>query len=198
MSYPESMNDLIDEFSRLPGVGRRTAERFAFYALRASPETVGRLAQLLVKVNENIHACQRCFNFSEGPVCSICLDSSRDHSLVCVVQEPKDVIAVEKSGDFPGVYHVLMGALSPLEGIGPKDIKIKELLERVAREPVQEVVLATASDTEGDATASYLAKQLKGFKVKVTRLAHGVPVGSALEFVDKASLSRALRARQPI
>lgn len=208
MAYPESMNELIDEFSRLPGVGRRTAERFAFYALRASPETVSRLALLLVKVNENIHACERCFNFSEGPVCSICLDPTRDHSVVCVVQEPKDVIAVEKAGDFNGVYHVLMGVLSPLEGIGPKDIKIRELLERLAKERIAEVILANSSDTEGDATANYLAKQLKNFsagggsasggKVRVTRLAHGVPVGSALEFVDKASLSRAIRARQPI
>lgn len=203
MSYPESMNELIDEFARLPGVGRRTAERFAFYALRATPDTIARLSELLVKVNENIHACERCFNFSEGPVCGICLDLSRDHSVICVVQEPKDVIAVEKAGDFKGVYHVLMGVLSPLEGIGPRDIKIRELFERLTRETVSEVILATSSDTEGDATSNYLAKQLnifaaKGGKVKVTRLAHGVPVGSALEFVDKASLSRAIRARQPI
>lgn len=198
MSYPESMNELIDEFARLPGVGRRTAERFAFYALHATPETIARMAELLVKVNENIHACERCFNFSEGPVCSICLDPTRDHSVVCVVQEPKDVIAVEKAGDFNGTYHVLMGALSPLEGIGPKDIKIRELLERTVKERITEVILATASDTEGDATSSYLAKQLKTLKICVTRLAHGVPVGSALEFVDKASLSRAIRARQPV
>jgi recombination protein RecR len=203
MSYPESMTELIEEFSRLPGVGRRTAERFAFYVLRATPDTISRLSELLVKVNENIHACERCYNFSEGPVCGICLDPSRDHSVICVVQEPKDVIAVEKAGDYNGVYHVLMGVLSPLEGIGPRDIKIRELFERLTRDKISEVILATSSDTEGDATSNYLAKQLnifsaKGGKVKVTRLAHGVPVGSALEFVDKASLSRAIRARQPI
>ena len=198
MAYPESMTELIDEFARLPGVGRRTAERFAFYALRAAPETIARLSELLVRVNENIHACQRCFNFSEGQFCGICEDSSRNHAIVCVVQEPKDVIAVEKAGDFNGVYHVLMGVLSPLEGIGPKDIKIKELLERIPKEKIEEVILATSSDTEGDATSAYLAKQLKNLKVRATRLAHGVPVGSALEFVDKASLSRAIRSRQPV
>ena len=199
---------LIEEFSKMPGVGARTAERFAFYMLGAPRQDVESLAQLVLKVKEGIRACQECFNLSEEPLCHICSDPTRDHSLLCVVQEPKDIIAVEKDGDFQGIYHVLMGALSPLEGIGPKDLKVKELLARLKKNPVREVVLGTTSDTEGDATALYLTKQLKslsakggsasGGKIKVTRIAHGVPVGSALEFVDKATLSRAFRQRQEI
>ncbi len=199
---------LIEEFSKMPGVGARTAERFAFYMLGAPRQDVESLAQLVLKVKEGIRACQECFNLSEEPLCHICSDPTRDHSLLCVVQEPKDIIAVEKAGDFQGIYHVLMGALSPLEGIGPKDLKVKELLARLKKNPVREVVLGTTSDTEGDATALYLTKQLKslsakggsasGGKIKVTRIAHGVPVGSALEFVDKATLSRAFRQRQEV
>ena len=198
MPYPESMVRLIDAFARMPGVGKRTAERFAFYILSAPRQEVDVLAKLLLKVNESIHACRQCFNLSEQDICHICSDPTRDHSAICVVQDPKDLIAVEKSGDFSGVYHVLMGALSPLEGIGPKDIRIKELMHRLKEDRVREVVLATASDTEGDATAIYLTKQLKNLKIKITRIAHGVPVGSALEFVDKASLSRAFRQRQEL
>ena len=182
----------------MPGVGTRTAERFAFYILGAPQETIDALSKLIVKVNENIHYCQECFNLSEEPVCHICSDPTRDHGILCVVQDPKDVIAVEKAGDFHGIYHVLLGALSPLEGIGPKDIRIKELLARIKKNEVQEVILGTSSDTEGDATSFYLMKQLKPLKVKVTRIAHGVPVGSALEFADKASLSRAFKQRQEV
>ena len=192
------MVDLIEEFARMPGVGKRTAERFAFYILSAPRENVVNLAKLMLKVNESIHACQQCFNLSERAICHICEDPTRDHSVICVVQMPKDVIAIENSGDFSGVYHVLMGALSPLEGVGPKDLRIKELLDRLKAGQVREVVLATTSDTEGDATAIYLTKQLKVLKIKVTRIAHGVPVGSALEFVDRASLSRAFRQRQEV
>ncbi len=190
----------------MPGVGRRTAERFAMYILSATPESVEALSELVLKVHKNIHACQECFNLSEELICHICADPTRNHSLLCVVQDPKDVIAIEKSDDFRGVYHVLMGALSPLEGIGPKDLKIKELLDRVKKGSIKEIVIATSSDTEGDATSIYLLKQLKmvsarggsAFGGKVTRIAHGVPVGSALEFVDKATLARAFRHRQEI
>ncbi len=182
----------------MPGVGVRTAERFAFYILGAPREAVENLSKLLVKVNENIHYCRVCFNLSEHALCHVCDDPTRERSVLCVVEDPKDVIAIEKSGDFHGVYHVLLGALSPLEGIGPKDIKIKELLDRLKVSETKEVVIATTSDTEGDATALYLLKQLKNFKVKLTRIAHGVPVGSALEFVDKTTLARAFRHRQPV
>ena len=198
MSYPESMLHLIEEFAKMPGVGIRTAERFAMYILGAPQESVEALSQLLLKVNGNIHYCQQCFNLSEDAECRICSDPTRDHSLLCVVQDPKDIIAIEKSGDFQGIYHVLLGALSPLEGIGPKDIKVKELLTRLKKGEIKEVVLGTCSDTEGDATSIYLLKQIKPLKVKVTRIAHGVPVGSALEFVDKATLSRAFKQRQEV
>jgi len=192
------MVHLIEEFSRLPGVGKRTAERFCLYILSSEHKNVELLARLLIKVNENIHACQQCFNLSERTICHICEDPTRDHSLLCVVQDPKDVIAIEKSGDFSGIYHVLMGSLSPLEGVGPRDLRVKELLERLKSSQIREVVLATTSDTEGDATALYLIKLFKTLTIKVTRIAHGVPVGSALEFVDRASLSRAFRQRQEI
>ncbi len=208
MPYPDSMLRLIEEFAKMPGVGIRTAERFAMYILSAPQESVEALAQLLVKVNGNIHSCQQCFNLSEEAECHICSDSTRDHSLLCVVQDPKDIIAIERSGDFQGVYHVLLGALSPLEGIGPKDIKIKELLSRLKKGEIKEVVIGTSSDTEGDATSLYLLKQIhalsakggsaSGGKVRVTRIAHGVPVGSALEFVDKATISRAFKQRQEV
>ena len=198
MPYPDSMVQLIEEFARMPGVGRRTAERFAMYVLSAPTESVENLSALLLKVHKNIHSCQECFNLSEELICHVCGDPTRDHSLLCVVQDPKDVIAIEKSGDFPGVYHVLLGVLSPLEGVGPKDLRIKELLERVKKGTIREIILGTSSDTEGDATSTYLIKQLKPHNVKVTRIAHGVPVGSALEFVDKATLSRAFRHRQEI
>ena len=198
MPYPESMVQLIEAFAKMPGVGKRTAERFAFYVLSTALENVSTLAKLMLKVNENIHACEQCFNLSERNICHICEDPTRDHSVICVTQDPKDVIAIEKSGDFSGIYHVLMGALSPLEGVGPKDLRIKELLERLKSAQIREVVLATTSDTEGDATAIYLTKQLKALKIKITRIAHGVPVGSALEFVDRASLSRAFRQRQEV
>lgn len=196
MPYPESMVQLIEAFAKLPGVGSRTAERFAFYVLASPREEIQRLTLLLEKVNTSIHACKECFNFSESDICHICSSPLRDRSLVCVVQEPKDIISIEKSGGYSGVYHVLMGALSPLEGIGPKDLKIKELLDRIKKGQIQEVILATSSDTEGDATALYIMKQIKPLKIKVSRIAHGVPVGSALEFVDKATLSRALKHRQ--
>ncbi len=192
------MIQLIESFARLPGVGKRTAERFAMHILAASHEEVETLSKILLKVNENIHSCQECFNLSEENVCHICSDPTRDHGVLCVVQDPKDVIAIERSGDYSGIYHVLMGALSPLEGIGPKDIRIKELLQRLKEGNFREVVLATTSDTEGDATAVYLTKPLKAIKIKVTRIAHGVPVGSSLEFVDKASLSRAFKHRRDV
>lgn len=198
MPYPESMVQLIELFAKFPGVGIRTAERFAFYILGSEPQTVEALSRLMVRVSGDIHYCQECFNLSEANLCHICSDSSRDHTSLCVVQDPKDVIAIEKAGDYKGIYHVLLGVLSPLEGIGPKDLKIKELLERLKKGTVREIILATSSDTEGDATAVYLTKQLKNAKLRLTRIAHGVPVGSALEFVDKATLSRAMRHRQEV
>lgn len=198
MPYPDSMVQLIEAFSKLPGVGIRTAERFAFYILRQNVEEVTTLSELIVKVNSHIHYCQECFNLSENQKCHICSDSGRDRTILCVVQEPKDIIAVEKSGDFKGLYHVLLGALSPLEGIGPQDIRINELMERCTDKSLNEVIIGTSSDTEGEATAHYIIKQLKKLPIKITRIAYGVPVGSSLEFADKASLSRSIRDRKEI
>lgn len=189
---------LIEEFAKMPGVGSRTAERFAFYVLGAQPEAMAALSKLLLKVNEHIHYCRDCFNLSENELCHICSDPTRDHSILCVVQDPKDIVAIEKAGDYKGIYHVLLGVLSPLEGIGPKDLKIKEFLTRIKAGNIKEVIIGTSSDTEGDVTSLYLLKQLKTYRVRVTRIAHGVPVGSALEFVDKATLSRAFKQRQEI
>ncbi len=196
--YPESMQTLIEEFSRMPGIGIRTAERLAFYVLSASPESMTRLSRALEKVNRTIRFCNRCFNLSEGDTCAICNDGRRDLHTLCVVEEPKDIISIEKSGVYHGLYHVLLGVLSPLDGIGPQDIKIQSLLARVKAENIKEVILATSSDTEGEATALYLIKVLKALKAKVTRLTQGIPVGSDLEFADRATLTRAMETRQEI
>ncbi len=198
MSYPESMVKLIEAFSKLPGVGVRTAERFAFHILSSDRVSIEQFAESLIKVNSGIHYCHQCFNLSQEDLCHICQDPTRDHSVMCVVQDPKDIIAIEKAGDFNGIYHVLMGVLSPLEGIGPRDLKMKELFSRIKGAHVKEVIIATSSDTEGDATFLYLRQQLRALGAKVTRIAHGVPVGSALEFVDKATLSRAFKQRQSV
>ncbi len=192
------MTRLIEAFAKFPGVGVRTAERFAMHVLGTGRDSVNELATLILRVNESVRYCRECFNLSDAEVCHICDDPTRDHETLCVVQDPKDIIAVEKAGDYKGIYHVLLGALSPLEGIGPKDLKIKELTDRLKKRPYKEVVIGTSSDTEGDATSLYLLKQLKNLKIRVTRIAHGVPVGSALEFVDKATLSRAFRHRQEV
>lgn len=182
----------------MPGIGTRTAERLAFYVLSAEKQSAERLADSIKKVNEGVHYCSRCFNLSEDEICAICSDLSRASDCICVVEEPKDIISIEKSGIYKGYYHVLLGALSPLDGIGPRDLKIQELLIRLKSEQPKEVILATTSDTEGEATAIYLAKILKPLKVKVTRLAQGIPVGIDLEFTDRATLMRAIESRHEI
>ena len=197
MPYPESMVRLIEAFGRLPGVGARTAERFAYFILNRPREEMDALCRLILKVNGNIHSCQTCFNLSEEPVCQVCADPTRDHSAICVVQDPKDVISVEKAGDYRGVYHVLLGALSPLEGIGPDDLKIEGLLSRVGN-GVIEIILATNPNVEGEATAIYLARLLKPLGVKVTRIAMGVPVGSDLEYADEVTMHKALEGRREV
>lgn len=196
--YPEPMQRLIEQFSQMPGVGIRTAERFAFYILTARKEDTERLADAIKKTKESIRYCRDCFNLSEKEICSVCADPTREPKMICVVEEPKDIIALEKSGVYNGQYHVLLGALSPLDGIGPNDLKIPELLSRLTTGKFTEVLLATTSDTEGEATAIYLTKALKPYKVRVTRLAQGVPVGTELEFADRATLMRAIEARQEI
>ena len=196
--YPECMQVLIEEFSKMPGIGTRTAERLAFYILTADKISVDRLAEAVRKVKASVRYCETCFNLSESAKCGICSGASRDHTRICVVAEPKDIMTLEKAGVYKGLYHVLLGVLSPLDGIGPQDLKVRELLGRIKEEGTEEVILATTSDTEGDATAFYLVKVLKPLGVRVTRLAQGIPVGSDLEFSDRATLSRAIEARQAV
>jgi recombination protein RecR len=192
------MQSLIKEFSKMPGIGTRTAERLAFYVLKLSQEDAGRLSQSILKVKSTIRFCKICNNLSEGDVCLICQDESRDKNLLCLVEEPNDVSAVEKTGKFNGIYHVLLGRLSPLEGIGPEMLKIKELVERVKKEKIKEVIVATNSDTEGETTALYIAKLLKPLRLKMTRIAYGIPVGSDLKYADQATLMKAIEGRLEI
>jgi recombination protein RecR len=196
--YADWMAQLIDSLVLLPGIGRRSAERIVFHLLKTTREEVLKLASLLTAVKENVFFCEVCHNFADSKLCHICSDPGRDRGMICVVEDPKDVISIEKTGSYYGVYHVLLGALSPLEGIGPREIQIPDFLRRIKDEPVREVVLATNPNTEGETTALYLAKMLKPFKVKVTRIARGIPVGSHIEYADQATLSRALQGRIPV
>lgn len=195
--YSEWMSQLIDALVRLPGIGRRSAERIVFYLLKTKREEVDRLAALLKTAKENVFFCQICHNFANAKVCEICDNPGRDRGVICVVEDPKDVVAFEKTQNYTGVYHVLLGALSALDGIGPGEIQVSDLVERVRAGGIREIILATNPNTEGETTALYLARALKPFPVKISRIARGVPVGSNIEFVDQATLSRALEGRLP-
>jgi recombination protein RecR len=195
----EPVAKLIDEFSRLPGIGPKTASRLVFYLLRAPEEQAASLADALRELRERITFCSKCFNITESDPCAVCTDEGRDRSVICVVEEPLDVIAIERTRDFHGLYHVLHGAIAPVEGIGPDELRIAELLPRLgAGPPVREVIIATNPNMEGEATAMYIARQLEGRDVRVTRLARGLPVGGDLEYADEVTLSRALAGRQAI
>ncbi len=198
LSYARSIQGLIKEFSKMPGIGTKTAERLAFYILKLPKEDAARLADAILKVKATIRFCKVCNNLSEGESCLICQDKSRDRNTVCVVEEPNDASAIEKAGKFNGVYHVLLGRLSPLDGIGPESLKINELIERVKKDKPKEVIIATNSDTEGEATALYISKILKPYRLKITRLAYGLPVGSDLKYADQATLMRAIEGRLEI
>lgn len=193
--YAEWMSQLVDALTKLPGIGRRSAERIVFHLLKTNRTEVVKLATLLTSVKDNVFFCDICHNFANAKVCHICGDPGRDKGMICVVEDPKDVIAVEKTGSYAGVYHVLLGALSALDGIGPDEIQIRDLLQRVKEGKVREVILATNPNTEGETTALYLSKLLKEMKVKTTRIARGIPVGSHIEYADQATLSRALEGR---
>lgn len=198
-SYARPLVRLLDLLEKLPGVGPRSAERMAFYLLQVSKEDARQLAQAINDVKEQLRFCEVCFNLSEGARCSVCQDPARDASLICIVEEPKDVLAVEKTGAFRGLYHVLLGAIAPLEGVGPELLKIDELKRRVSEGVVQEIVIATDSDRDGETTAAYLAKLLRSQAgLKITRLASGIPVGSHLEYADQATLARALEGRREL
>lgn len=190
------MTRLIEALSKLPGIGKRSAERIVFYLLKTKQEESLMLGELIKQLREHVVFCDICHNFADEKLCHICSDPGRDQGIICVVEDPKDVAAIEKTGDYPGVYHVLLGVLSPLDGIGPDQICVQDLLERVKKNKVREIILATNPNTEGDTTALYLAKVLQPFKVKITRIARGIPIGSHIEYTDQATLSRALSGRQ--
>lgn len=198
MHSAPSIQKLLDELERLPGVGPKSAQRIAYWLLNADKATALRLAEAIVEVKDTVRFCSRCFNYAEGDLCEICASGKRDGGVLCVVGEPRDIPPIERTGVFQGVYHVLGGALSPMEGIGPDDLHIAELLKRLASEEVREVVLATNPNIEGETTAAYLARLIKPLGITVTRLASGLPVGGDLEFADEVTLGRALEARQPL
>jgi len=195
--YADWMAQLVEALARFPGIGRRSAERMVFYLLKAPKPEVLRLSSLITSVKENVFFCELCHNFADSKICYICLDPGRDKGLICVVEDPKDVIAIEKTGSYAGIYHVLLGALSPLEGVGPDEIQIAGLIRRIKEGKIREVILATNPNTEGEATALYIGKMLKPQGVKTTRIARGIPVGSHIEYTDQATLSRALEGRLP-
>nr|WP_290667268.1 recombination mediator RecR [Ardenticatena sp.] len=194
-AIPKAVARLIDEFAKLPGVGPKTASRLTFYLLRAPEEQVQALADALYELRRHLVTCSRCFNIGETNPCGICSDTSRDQATVCVVEEPLDVIAIERTGAYKGLYHVLHGAISPVDGILPQDLRIRELVQRVKQEPIEEVILATNPTLEGEATAEYIARQLRSHGVRLTRLARGLPMGGDLEYADEVTLSRALQGR---
>jgi recombination protein RecR len=196
--YEGVVQDLIDELGRLPGVGPKSAQRIAFHLLQADPVDVRRLAQVLVEVKERVKFCSICGNVAEEETCRICRDTRRDPSLICVVEESKDVVAVERTREFRGRYHVLGGAISPIDGIGPDDLRIRELMTRLADGVVTEVILATDPNLEGEATATYLTRLLRPMGLRVTRLASGLPVGGDLEYADEVTLGRAFEGRRSV
>ena len=196
--FPAALQELADQFARLPGIGGKTAQRLAFHVLGLSMAEAQAFADAIIEAKNTVKTCPVCQNLTDREICPICDDDSRDHSVICVVAEPRDVIAMERSREFRGVYHVLHGVISPLNHVTQDDIRIRELLQRVASGEVGEVIMATNPDTEGEATAMYISRLLRPMEVKVTRLAYGVPVGSQLEYADEVTLSRALEGRQEI
>ncbi len=196
--FPVALQELADQFARLPGIGGKTAQRLAFHVLSLPENEAQAFADAIMDAKRQVHTCPECQNLTDREICPICDNTMRDHGLICVVAEPKDVIAMERSREFNGVYHVLHGVISPLNHVTQDDIRIRELLQRVARGQVREVIMATNPDTEGEATAMYISRLLRPMEVKVTRLAYGVPVGSQLEYADEVTLSRALEGRQEI
>ncbi|MFL6238849.1 MAG: recombination mediator RecR [Actinomycetes bacterium] len=194
--YEGPVQDLIDELGRLPGIGPKSAQRIAFHLLAADTVDVSRLAGVLLEVKDKVRFCKTCFNVAESEQCRICLDDRRDAAVICVVEEPKDVVAIERTREFRGHYHVLGGAISPIEGVGPDDLTVKELMTRLADGTVTELILATDPNLEGEATATYLARLVKPMDIRVTRLASGLPVGGDLEYADEVTLGRAFEGRR--
>jgi recombination protein RecR len=194
--YAPAIARLLEELERLPGIGPKSAQRLAFHILRGDDEAAARLADSILEVKRTIRFCSRCFNFAEGEICEICAEPRRDATAICVVEEPRDVVAIERTGEFHGTYHVLGGAISPIDGIGPDQLRVRELIVRLEDGSVTEVVVATNPNVEGETTAIYLARLIKPLGVKVTRIASGLPVGGDLEYADEVTLGRALEARR--
>ena len=198
MQSAPALQKLLDELERLPGIGAKSAQRIAYWMMNTDSATVLRLADAIREVKSTVHFCNRCFNYAEGDLCEICQSGERDGSVVCVVSEPRDIAAIERTGVFTGLYHVLGGELAPMDGIGPDDLHVADLMQRLAAEDVREVILATNPNVEGETTAAYIARLLRPFDVTVTRLASGMPVGGELDFVDEVTLSRAIEARREL
>lgn len=196
--YAAPLSKLIDQFERLPGIGRKTAQRLAFFILNGTEEQAQDFAKALVEAKKNMHYCKICQNLTDGEICDICKNPSRDNSVICVVEDPRDVIAFERTRDYSGLYHVLHGVISPMDGIGPDQLRIKELLARIGDAKVTEVIMATNPDVEGEATAMYVSRLLKPLGVKVTRIAYGLPAGGELEYADEVTLLKALEGRNEI
>ncbi len=197
-TYEAPVQTLIDELGRLPGIGPKSAQRIAFYMLKLSREDAARLAHAITDMKDRISWCRRCFNISEGELCAMCSDDRRDPHVVCVVEEPRDIIAIERTAEYRGRYHVLQGAISPIEGIGPEQLRVRELVTRIGDEGITEVILATNPNIEGEATALYLANLLKPAGLTITRIASGLPVGGDLEYADEVTLGRALSGRRQV
>lgn len=198
MHYARPLARLVGELEKLPGIGPKSAQRLAFYLLRLPLDEARQLAEAIVEVKERMQTCQVCYNFSDQPICDICRNERRDRTLVCVVADPRDLLAVERTNEFVGRYHVLGGVISPLEGIGPEMLRIRELIERIQADAVREVILATNPTVEGDTTAMYLARLIKPFGVRVTKIAFGLPVGGDLDYADQATLVQALEGRRDL
>ena len=196
--YAKPLNKLISELGKLPGIGGKTAQRLAFYILSLSDEEASALADTIIEAKKNMHYCSVCGNLTDTDPCSVCSDQTRDHSVICVVESPRDVSAMERIREFSGVYHVLNGAISPMDGVGPEDINLRSLIVRLQENDVKEVILATNPNIEGEATAMYIARLIKPAGIKVTRIAHGLPVGGDLEYADEVTLSKAMEGRREL
>ena len=195
---PEPISRLIEELSKLPGIGEKNATRLAFHIFRSSEGYARSLSSAIISTKSDVIMCRTCYNFTEKDPCAICTDTSRDPHTLCVVEEPLDLLAIERSGEFRGQYHVLHGVISPLEGVGPEDLRIKELVARAGREDIREIILATGTNVEGEATAVYLSRTLKPLGIRTSRIAYGIPVGGDIEFVDELTLGKALRDRKEV
>jgi recombination protein RecR len=196
--YTQPVQALIDELGRLPGIGPKSAQRIAFHLLKLPADDVARLAMSITDAKARVRFCSRCWNFADGELCPICLDDRRDSTTLCVVEESRDIVSIERTGEFRGRYHVLLGAMSPLDGVGPEQLKMKELFARLEPEGVQEVIVCTNPNTEGEVTAMYLARMLRPFGIRITRIASGLPVGGDLEYADELTLGRALEGRREL